>query len=125
MAFTTRLLFAALTLCVPLVAARAEDAPVPKAEPGVTAQSKCISEDTGWTGEGRKIRLVVQLTNTCEQRITCRVFVYATSAKGVSQGKGTLTLGPGAKGQETKKSWSMTVKMAGGSVQTARECRTL
>lgn len=111
-------------LMVSTAAARAEEAP-PRPEPGVTGQSKCLSENSGWMRDGRHIAFTLELTNTCEARIKCRVFAYVTSAKGATRGEGTLTLPPGSKGQETKKTWSMRVKMAGGSAQTARECRAL
>lgn len=115
-----------LALSAAIAAARAEDAPArPKPEPGVTSQSPCLSENSGWTRNGRRIAFTVALGNKCDARIRCRVFAYVTSAKGARQGEGVLTLRPGSPGQETKNSWSMRVPMAGGSAQTARECRAL
>jgi hypothetical protein len=65
----------------------------------------------------------VELTNQCEQRITCKVFVYITSAKGPSQGRGTIVLAPKSAGAAAKNSYTMRAKMNGGSSQSARECR--
>lgn len=87
------------------------------------SRSACRKTPAG--REGRRIAFTIELTNTCATGIKCRVFAYVTSAKGAKQGGGTITLPPGPKGQETKKSWSMRVKMAGGSAQTARECKAL
>jgi hypothetical protein len=97
--------------------------PAPKAEAGTTAQSACIAENDGWVREGRGVGFAIELTNKCEQRLKCRVFAYVTSAKGAAQGNGTLVLAPASKGPAATKHWSMTVKMSGGSGQTARECR--
>lgn len=119
-----RLILATLVLTSALAAARAEDE-APKPEPGVTAQSACIKQDSEWTRNGKRIAFTISLSNQCSARLRCRVFAYTTSAKGAAQGQGTLILKPGAKGQETKAIWSMRVKMAGGSAQTTRECRAL
>lgn len=119
-----RVVVTMLALSAALTAARAEDAPArPKPEPGVTSQSPCLSENSGWTRNGRRIDFTIALANKCEARIRCHVFAYVTSAKGARQGKGMLTLPPGSPGQEAKKSWSMRVPMSGGSAQTTRECR--
>ena len=68
--------------------------PAPKAEAGTTAQSKCISEDDNYVRLGKGVGFRIELTNRCEQRITCKVFVYITSAKGPAQGRGTIVLAP-------------------------------
>jgi hypothetical protein len=117
-----RMIGMGLVLCGAVTAsARADDAP--KAAPRAGAQSRCISENDGWVRKGRRVDFAIELTNKCEQRLKCRVFAYVTSAKGAAQGRGTLVLAPAAKGQATKKTWTMRVKMSGGSAQTARECR--
>lgn len=102
----------------------AEDAkPAPKAEPGTTAQSACIAQDTGWTRRGSNgIDLNVDLANRCAEPIDCRVFVYVTTAKGAAKGSGSLRLS-GAGQPRAKQRFTMKVPMAGGSVQSARECR--
>jgi hypothetical protein len=72
--------------------------PAPKAEAGTTAQSKCISEDDNYVRLGKGVGFRIALTNKCEQRITCKVFVYITSAKGPAQGRGTIVLAPKSTG---------------------------
>lgn len=129
-ALTARRSAAALMLCLCVTAARAEDAPAakeppPVADKGTTAQSKCISENDGWVHQGRGAAFAIELTNTCEQRLSCRVFAYVTSAKGAAQGRGRLVLAPASKGAAAKKQWTMPVKMSGGSSQSTRECRAM
>ncbi|MGA2567673.1 MAG: hypothetical protein ABSF41_12710 [Pseudolabrys sp.] len=92
--------------------------PAPRAEAGTTAQSKCISEDDNYVRLGKGVGFRIELTNRCEQRITCKVFVYITSAKGPAQGRGTIVLAPKSTG-----SYTMRAKMNGGSSQSTRECR--
>ena len=110
-------------LCVlAATTACAEDAK-PKPEAGTTAQTACISQDTGWTRRGKTgIDLNVDLANRCAEPIDCRVFVYVTTAKGAAQGRGHLHLA-GAGEPRAKQRFTMRVPMAGGSVQSARECR--
>ena len=122
-----RLAGAALILCGCFTGASAQNAasqePPPQAEPGMTAQSACIAQNSSWARQGRGIAFAIELTNKCEQRLKCRVFAYVTSAKGAAQGHGTLLLAPKSKGAAATQRWSMKVKMAGGSAQSARECR--
>jgi hypothetical protein len=127
---TARLPAAALMLCLCVTAARAEDAPAtkeppPVADKGTTAQPKCISENDGWTQKGRGVAFAIELTNTCERRMSCQVFAYVTSAKGAAQGHGRLVLAQASKGAAAKKTWTMPVKMSGGSSQSTRECRAM
>ena len=72
---------------------------------------------------GKGVGFRVELTNQCEQRITCKVIVYITSAKGPVQGRGTIVLAPKSAGAAAKNSYTMRAKMNGGSSQSARECR--
>jgi hypothetical protein len=97
--------------------------PPPKADAGTTGQLKCISEEDNFVRLGKGVGFRVELTNQCEQRITCKVFVYITSAKGSSQGRGTIVLAPKSAGAAAKNSYTMRAKMNGGSSQSARECR--
>jgi hypothetical protein len=125
---STRVLAGALLLGLSLATlARAEDAPgqerPPQPEPGTTAQSACIKQETGWLRDGRNIFMAIALTNRCEARITCRVFAYVTSAKGAAQGHGRLALAPASKGKAATKQWKLRVPMSGGSAQTTRECK--
>ena len=65
--------------------------------------------------------LSIELTNSCEQRMKCRVFAYITSAKGAAQGRGTIVLAPKSRGAAAKNSYAMKAR-CGGSSQSAREC---
>jgi hypothetical protein len=112
----------AILSIVAATAAHAEDGK-PKPEAGTTAQSACVSQDTGWTRRGKSgIDLNVDLANRCAEPIDCRVFVYVTTAKGAAKGSGRLRLA-GAGEPRAKQRWTMPVPMAGGSVQSTRECR--
>ncbi|HEY1474282.1 MAG TPA: hypothetical protein VGF53_09380 [Pseudolabrys sp.] len=117
-----RLTGAALLLCGFAAAALAQPAP-PKADAGTGAQSACIVENDGYKRSGQQPMFAIELSNKCEQRIKCRVFVYITSAKGPSQGRGTIVLAPISHGAAAKGSYVMKTKMIGGSSQSARECQ--
>lgn len=95
----------------------------PQADAGTTGQSKCIDEDDHYRMRGKQPTLVIELANRCEQRLKCRVFAYVTSAKGAAQGRGTVVLAPKSHGAAAKQSYTMKVKMIGGSSQSARECK--
>ena len=97
--------------------------PPPKADAGTTVQAKCIDENDHYKRSGKQPLFVIELANLCEQRMKCRVFAYVTSAKGAAQGRGTLVLAPKSQGAAAKKSYTMKVKMIGGSSQSTRECR--
>ena len=97
--------------------------PPPQADAGTTGQLKCIDEDDHYTMRGKQPTLVIELANRCEQRLKCRVFAYVTSAKGAAQGRGTVVLAPKSHGAAAKQSYTMKVKMIGGSSQSARECK--
>jgi hypothetical protein len=119
---------AALILCGFLsTAAWAQNAPgqepPPVADPGTTGQSNCISENDNFKRNGKQPVFEIELENKCEQRLKCQVFVYITSAKGPVQGRGTIVLAPKSKGAAAKGSYIIKTKMAGGSSQSARECR--
>ena len=97
--------------------------PPPKADAGTTVQAKCIDENDHYRRSGKQPLFVIELANLCEQRMKCRVFAYVTSAKGAALGRGTLVLAPKSQGAAAKKSYTMKVKMTGGSSQSTRECR--
>ena len=97
--------------------------PPPKADAGTTAQTKCIDENDHYKRSGKQPLFMIELANLCEQRMKCRVLAYVTSAKGAALGRGTLVLAPKSQGAAAKKSYTMRVKMIGGSSQSTRECR--
>jgi hypothetical protein len=96
----------------------------PVADAGTNAQANCIDESDNFKRRGKTPIFEIALENKCEQRMSCRVYAYVTTAKGPSQGRGTLVLAPKSHGAAAKKSFTMRVAMAGGgSSQSARECR--
>ena len=122
----------ALTLAMAIgfaSAGYAEDADGQKVEPppvpdrGTTVQANCIDESSDYTTRGKSIFSVMKLTNKCEARMKCAVFVYKINARGPSQGHGTLILGPKSDGAAASKSYTLRVKGAGGFSTSTRECR--
>lgn len=111
-------------LAAPAVAQTAAEPP-PKADAGTTIQAACIDENDGFKMNGKQAVFTIELANKCEQRMSCRVYAYLTSAKGAVQGHGTLLLAPKSKGAAAKQTFSMRAKMAGGMSQSTRECRAL
>lgn len=107
-------------------AALAQNAPE-QATPdkGTTIQAKCIEENDGYKMVGKHPMFVIELENKCAQRMLCKVFANVSSAKGNALGSGTLILAGKAKGPAAKKSFTMRVKMLGGSSQSTRECRAI
>jgi hypothetical protein len=93
------------------------------ADAGTTGQSKCISEEDHYVCLGKGGGFRIELTNNCEQRLKCKIFVYITSAKGPAQGRGTIVLAPKSRGTAATNSYTMRTKMNGGSSQSTRECR--
>ena len=105
-------------------AASAQTGQTPPATPDTSATppAECIAENDTYIMRGKTPTFVIELENKCEQRMKCRVFAYVTSAKGAAQGQGTLRLAPKSHGAAAKKSYTMRVKMMGGSSQSTREC---
>jgi hypothetical protein len=99
----------------------AEAAPAP--EPGATPQGNCITENDDYKMSGTTPIFVIALENKCEQRLTCKVYVNVSSAKGSAQGHATMVLGPKSSGAAAKKSYTIKVKMMGGVSQSSRECK--
>jgi hypothetical protein len=99
--------------------------PTLKPDPGTTGQINCISEEDTFARIGAKPAFVIKLENKCQQRLTCRVYAYVTSAKGATLGHGTLVLAAASKGGAAKKSFTMRVKMTDGNSQSTRECRAI
>lgn len=97
--------------------------PPPAADQGTTVQAKCIDENDGWITRNGKPMFIIQLENKCEQRLTCKVYAYVTSARGATQGHGTIKLAAKSKGAAAKGTFVMPAKKIGGSSQSDRECR--
>jgi hypothetical protein len=63
--------------------------------------------------------------NRCEARIRCVIYAYSVNARGPTQGRGIVTLGPKSAGAAAKQSFTLRVKGAGGMSTTERDCRAL
>jgi hypothetical protein len=116
---------AALMLCAaPAFAQNAPgQEPPPVADKGTTIQADCLSENDYYVTLGKGVGFQIELTNKCEHRITCKVFAFITSAKGMAQGHGTIVLAPKSRGVASTGRFIMNAKMNGGSSQSTRECR--
>ncbi len=122
-----RILALAVLLCAaPAFAQNAPgQEPPPKADPGTTVQASCIDENDHYARNGKQPMFVIELTNKCEQRITCKVFAYITSAKGTAQGRGTIVLAAKSAGAAAKNSYTFQARMNGGNSQSTRECKAI
>ena len=135
MPFTTTIRLFALTLAMAaglaagLSAASAQVVAIPGQElppvpdRGTTSQLNCVDENGSYKTVGKNQFYVQTLENKCEARLKCAVFVYQLNARGPTQGRSTLILGPKSAGAAAKKSYTLKVKGAGGMSTAARECR--
>jgi hypothetical protein len=98
---------------------KAEPAPVAK---GTTPQLNCVEEDNKHMGEGHHLFFRIAMTNKCEQRLKCQIFVAAYSSKGASIGRTTLVLAAKSKGAPPQ-TFDFKVKGPGGMTSSSRECR--
>src|SRR5476649_1437771 len=100
---------AALMLCAaPAFAQNAPgQEPPPQADPGTTGQTNCIDENDHYVTLGKGVGFRIELTNKCEQRLTCKVFAFITSPKGMAQGRGTIVLAPKSRGAAATSSFTM------------------
>jgi hypothetical protein len=95
--------------------------PAPKA--GAMVGAECIDEDGEFESHGKTNTFVFTLENKCEAHLRCTIDAYVTGAKGPSSGYGTVILGPKSKGAAAKSSYTMKVKMPGGTAQASRSCK--
>ncbi len=119
----TSLAAAALIVCGLAVAASAQTTaePSPVADKGTTAQLNCVEENGKHLRAGNHLIYRTEMSNKCEQRIKCRVFVAAYTSKGPSLGHATLVLAPKSRGAPPQ-IFDFKVKGAGGMTSTSREC---
>jgi hypothetical protein len=126
---TTRLFALTLALAAGLAAASAQAAPASGQEPppvpdhGTTSQPNCIDQKSEYKTSGKNHVYVQTFENKCAARMRCAVFVYQINARGPTQGRTTLILGPKLAGAAAKKSYALKVKGVGGMSTAARECR--
>jgi hypothetical protein len=120
------LVAAALMLCAaPAFAQNAPAEPPPQADRGTTVQASCIDENDGYEMRGKQPMFVIELKNKCEKRMSCKVFAFITSAKGMAQGHGTIEMAPKSGGAAATGRFTMKAKMSGGNSQSTRECKAL
>jgi hypothetical protein len=86
-------------------------------------EKKCVTEQSGFRQVDDKPIFQVALENSCSARMKCTIDVSVMGAKGIAQGHTTLTLGPAAKGQSTRKVYVLKVKSPGGMASMSHECK--
>lgn len=96
-----------------------------KPDPGTTIQANCLAENDTFTMRGKQPIFTIEMTNKCEQRMSCKVFVYINSAKGPVQGRGTIVMAAKSKGAAATGTFTMKAKTNGGSSQSTRECKAI
>jgi hypothetical protein len=95
----------------------------PKAEK--KGEPKCVTNQTAFKQAGDQPVFEVALENSCDMRLKCTINVYVLGAKGPTQGRTTLVLGPAAKGQTTRKVYTLKVKSSGGMANMSQECKKI
>jgi len=93
------------------------------ADKGTTIQANCIDENDHHVMRRKQPMFMIEFTNKCEQRFTCKVFAYITSARGASHGRGTIVLAPQSHGAAASGSYAFKTKSNGGNSISDRECR--
>jgi hypothetical protein len=83
----------------------------------------CIDENGGFQTHGNVNSFVFTLQNKCEKRLKCTIDAYVTTARGPASGHGTLIVEQKSHGEAVKKSFSMKVKLAGGTAQVSHDCK--
>ena len=92
----------------------AEQQAEPKPAEQPEKKPDCVTNQTGFKQNGDQPVYEVALENSCDMRLKCTIDLYVLGARGPAQGRGTLVLGPAAKGQTTRKVYVLKVKSAGG-----------
>jgi len=83
---------------------------------------ECIVHNEDFTASKT---FVIELTNTCEQRIRCTLHAYVVNAMGPTKGEATLTLEPVSKGTEARKLYILKLKENYGEANTSQSCEML
>jgi hypothetical protein len=118
-------------LCAPALATTPEipDSQQPpaeqQAEPKPTELEKkpdCVTNQTEFKQKGEQPVYEVALENSCDMRLKCTVDLTVMGSRGIAQGRGTLVLGPAAKGQTTRKVFVLKVKSMGGMASMSLKC---
>ena len=115
---------AVITAAAAMFASAQEAAPkvAAAAEPAKSTLEDCITDTANFKAEDKRALFVVALENKCEQRVKCEVKANIRTARGKRRGHATLILAPKSAGADSKKSYSLRVKVAGGMAQVERNC---
>ena len=100
----------------------AEQQAEPKPADQPEKKPDCVTNQTGFKQNGDQPVYEVALENSCDMRLKCTIDLYVLGARGPSQGRGTLVLGPAAQGQTTRKVYVLKVKSAGGMASMSHKC---
>jgi hypothetical protein len=85
-------------------------------------QRKCVVNNSDFTPNNT---YVMELTNTCEQRIRCTVRAYITNAAGPTRDEAVLTLEPASSGAGARKVHTVKLKESYGMAQSSQSCEGL
>jgi hypothetical protein len=100
----------------------AEQQAEPKPADQPEKKPDCVTNQTGFKQNGDQPVYEVALENSCDMRLKCTIDLYVLGARGPSQGRGTLVLGPAAQGQTARKVYVLKVKSAGGMASMSHKC---
>lgn len=94
----------------------------PKSAEQPEKKSDCVTNQSGFKQNGDQPVYEVALENSCDMRLKCTIDLYVLGARGPTQGRGTLVLGPAANGHTTRKVYVLKVKSAGGMASMSQKC---
>jgi len=117
-------LFIATSLCGPTFAASDESGQKPPQDQGQTPpeEKKCVVNNSDFTPNNT---YVMELTNTCEMRLRCKVRAYITNAGGPVSDEAVLTLEPASSGAGARKVHIVKLKDSYGMAQSSQSCEAL
>lgn len=111
--------FAAVSLIEPAATPRSQ---TQAQKPPVDIEG-CVMSDDGFRTENGVSGFKVVLTNTCEVRIRCVVYVNVINSRGANTGQQTMLLGAASPGQSSQKAWMFDTGYAGGMASMSRQCQ--
>ena len=111
-------------LCGPALAGPDESGQKPPQDQGQTPpeEKKCVINNSDFTPNNT---YVMELTNTCEQRVRCTVKAYITNAGGATRDEAVLTLEPASRGAGARKVHIVKLKDSYGMAQSSQSCEGL
>jgi hypothetical protein len=109
-------------ICDPALAGPDDSGQQPQQEQTPPEQRKCVVNNSDFTPNNT---YVMELTNTCEQRIRCTVKAYITNAGGATRDEAVLTLEPASNGTGARKVHIVKLKDSYGMAQSSQSCEAL